>query len=120
MLAGDARESNSCNICSYAVVEMYELSGKHTYLSMAIVAGTLVIMLILLAALYKELAPRPTQSEDGVEHHVTATFDTKEQEVTGMHRVLDFTMAFHFYSVLHSVSLKNIVTSYFCDVTRVD
>ena len=110
MLAGDARESNPCNICSYAVVEMYELSGKHTYLSIAIVAGTLVIMLILLAALYKELAPRPTQSEDSVEHHVTATFDAKEQEVMGMQQALDFTSFLQFsFSELKEYSDKSFL-----------
>ena len=64
-------------------METYELSGKHTYLSMSIITGSLVIMLLLLAALYKELAPRSTQNEDNVVYHVTATFDTKEQENTG-------------------------------------
>ena len=89
---------------------MYELSGKHTYLSIAIVAGTLVIMLILLAALYKEPAPRPTQSEDSVEHHVTATFDAKEQEVMSMQQALDFTSFLQFsFSELKEYSDKSFL-----------
>ena len=66
-----------------AVVETYELTGKHTYLSMAIIAGCVVIMLLLLAALYKELAPRSTSTEGSFVYQVTATFDTKERDVAG-------------------------------------
>lgn len=68
----------------YAVVETYELSGKYTYISMAISSGCLVILLFLLAALYKELVPRSTSSEGSAVYFVPATFDTKEREVSGM------------------------------------
>ena len=67
------------------MVETYELIGKHTYLSMAIIAGCVMIVFLLLAALYKELAPRSTLREGGLVYHVTATFDTKDKDVTGMH-----------------------------------
>ena len=65
-------------------METYELTGKHIYLSMAITAGCVVIMLLLLAALYKELAPRSTPIEGSFNYHVTASFDTTEKDVTGM------------------------------------
>ena len=65
-------------------VETYELTGKHTYLPMAITAGCVTIMLPLLAALYKELAPRSTPTEGNLVYHVAATFDTTGKEVTGM------------------------------------
>ena len=36
----------------------YEASGKHTFVPMSIMNGTLVLMLVAFAVLYKELAPR--------------------------------------------------------------
>ena len=40
-----------------SVVESYELTGRHTYFAMAIIAGFALVLLLLLAALYKNLAP---------------------------------------------------------------
>ena len=59
---------------------MYELSGKHTYVPMSINAVCLIVLLVLLAAFYKELAPKSNAGETHYKFHVTATFDTLEKE----------------------------------------
>ena len=41
-----------------SVVESYELTNRHTYFAMAIIAGFALVLLLSLAALYKNLAPR--------------------------------------------------------------
>ena len=66
-------------------MKTYEVTGKHTYLPMGIVAVCLIVLLVLLAALYKELAPKSNAGEAN-RHHVSATFDTleKEEEYKGM------------------------------------
>ena len=53
---------------------------------MGIVAVCLIVQLVLLAALYKELAPKSNVGEAN-RHHVSATFDTlkKEEEYNGIH-----------------------------------
>ena len=40
-----------------AVVESYELTGRHTYFAMAISAGCALVLILSLAVLYKNLAP---------------------------------------------------------------
>ena len=47
----------------FVVVESYELTGKHTYLPMSITIGCLVVVLLALAALFKDLGPRSNQRE---------------------------------------------------------
>ena len=42
----------------YAVDAAYEASDKHTYLPMTINGGTLILVLVVFAVLYKQLAPR--------------------------------------------------------------
>ena len=59
-------------------METYEVSGKHTYIPMGIVAVCLVVLLVLLVAFYKELAPKCNTRENNLQ--VTATFNTLEQE----------------------------------------
>ena len=59
---------------------MYELSGKHTYVPMSINAVCLIVLLVLLAAFYKELAPKSNAGETHYKFHVTAIFDTLEKE----------------------------------------
>jgi hypothetical protein len=44
-------------VAPYWLVESYELTGRHTYLAMAIIAGCALVLLLSLAALYKKLAP---------------------------------------------------------------
>ena len=65
-------------------MKTYELTGKHTYLCMSVTAGCLVVLLVLLAGLYKELGPRSRSSEGKVVYHVTATFDTVDNGLQGM------------------------------------
>ena len=60
-------------------MKTYEVTGKHTYLPMGIVAVCLIVLLVLLAALYKELAPKSNVGKAN-RHHVSATFDTLEEE----------------------------------------
>ena len=45
-------------ILFHSVVETYEASGKHTYPSMAVMSVMLLVLLLALAALYKNLAPK--------------------------------------------------------------
>jgi hypothetical protein len=54
------------------VVESYELTGKHTYLPMSITIGCLLVLLLALAALYKDLGPRSNQRE--MKAAISATF----------------------------------------------
>ena len=42
----------------FVVVESYELTGKHTYLPMSITIGSLLVILLVLAGLYKDLDHR--------------------------------------------------------------
>ena len=67
-----------CHVVS--VVEVYEISGKHTFLPMGIVAMYLLVLLLLLAVFYKELAPKSTADEGSERYHVNATFGTSEQD----------------------------------------
>ena len=53
----DNNNVNSINIF-HSVVETYEASGKHTYPSMAVMSVMLLVLLLALAALYKNLAPK--------------------------------------------------------------
>lgn len=64
-------------------MKTYELTGKHTYLSMAVTAGCLVVLLVCLSGLYKELAPRSTPREGSIVYHVTATFETVDNKSEG-------------------------------------
>ena len=43
---------------AHAVDATYESSGKHTYLPMTINGGTLILVLLMFVALYKQLTPR--------------------------------------------------------------
>ena len=56
-------------------METYEIYGKHTFFPMGINAVCLIVLLILLAALYKELAPNTNTRTGGETYHVTAKFD---------------------------------------------
>ena len=59
---------------NYSVVESYEFSGKHTYPSMALTSAILLVLLLLLAVLYRSLAPRLTATV----HHVNPGFREME------------------------------------------
>ena len=61
-------------------MEIYEITGKHTFLPMGIIAMYLVILILLLAALYKELAPKSTAEKGGERYHVNAIFDPSEED----------------------------------------
>ena len=62
------------------VVESYELTGRHIYLPMAITAGCVVAMLLSLVALYRNLAPRPSQGEKQTVTSATSKIDILEQD----------------------------------------
>ena len=47
----------------FAVVESYELTGRHTVLAMSVSAGLTLVLLLSLVALYKSLAPIKTNSK---------------------------------------------------------
>ena len=51
-----------------ADVESYEQTGKHTFLPLIITMATFLIALVVLAALYKDLAPRNTTTESEPQH----------------------------------------------------
>ena len=46
----------------FTVVESYERTTRHTFVPMTITAGISLLLLLLLVALYKQLAPRSSQS----------------------------------------------------------
>ena len=60
---------------------MYELSGKHTYVPMSINVGCLIVLLLLLAAFYKELTPKSNTGETHYKFHLTAPSVTLEKEI---------------------------------------
>ena len=60
-----------------AVVESYELTGRHTVLAMSVSAGLTLVLLLSLVALYKGLAPIKTNNSKTV--NATSKF-TLEQE----------------------------------------
>ena len=68
-------------LCISTVVESYELTGRHTYFAMGIIAGCALVLLLSLAALYKKLAPK---SEYNLPISATSTqVAPNEQESTG-------------------------------------
>ena len=64
----------------HTVVESYKLTGRHTYLPMTITAGCVVAMLLSLVALYRNLAPRPSQGERQTVTSATSKIDVLEQD----------------------------------------
>ena len=65
-------------------MESYELIGKHTYLPMSITIGSLLVMLLLLAVPYEDLAPKHTQRETAV-ISATSKLDMAQEISSGMH-----------------------------------
>jgi hypothetical protein len=53
-------------------VESYELTGRHTYFAMAIIAGCALVLLLSLAALYKKLAPISQHRDENVMVNATS------------------------------------------------
>ena len=76
-----------------AVVETYELSGKHTYISMGIFAACIAVVLLSLIPLYRQLAPRSVVQEE--QYHMAAPFTAKDEEALGTG---DWTSVFIFSS----------------------
>ena len=64
-----------------AVVETYELSGKHTYISMAIFAMCMAVVLLSLIPLYRQLAPQSKVQE--AQYYVASPFTAKDDEDLG-------------------------------------
>jgi len=64
-----------------AVVETYELSGKHTYVSMAIFAMCIAVVLLSLIPLYRQLAPRSIVPEG--QYYMAAPFTAKNEDELG-------------------------------------
>ena len=60
----------------FSVVECYELTNRHTYFAMAITAGFALVLLLSLAALYKNLAPRSRNT-------ISATVAQTDEEALG-------------------------------------
>ena len=98
-------------------MKTYELTEKHTYLPMAIVAVCMIVLLVLLAALYKELAPK-SNAEEANRYHVTATFDTleKEEEYKGIFvlypqnklKILHLTLIFYLFLGIYMYKLYKL------------
>lgn len=42
-----------------AVIKIYNVTGRHTYPAMVIIAGSALVLLLLMCVLYKSLAPIP-------------------------------------------------------------
>ena len=68
----------------HAVVESYELTGRHTYPSMAVTAGGSVVILICLVVLYKSLAPISNRTERDLVVDATSKLPTMEQDFPGV------------------------------------
>ena len=64
-----------------AVVETYELSGKQTYISMAILAMCMAVVLLSVIPLYRQLAPRSVVQEE--QYYVVSPFTAKDDEDLG-------------------------------------
>ena len=56
----------------YADVESYEQSGKHTFLPLSITNVTIILLLVSLAAIYRDLAPRCYSTEEKAATNATA------------------------------------------------
>ena len=51
-------------VCFSVVVESYELTGRHTYFATAISAVCALVLILSLAALHKNLAPKSKRNKD--------------------------------------------------------
>ena len=67
-----------CALSLYTVVvESYELTGRHTYLATAISAGCALVLLLSLAALHKNLAPKSKRNKDKDDDDLTVSATCK-------------------------------------------
>ena len=66
------------------MVETYELSGKHTYISMAIFAMCMAVVLLSLIPLYRQLAPQLKVQEE--QYYVAAPFTAKDEDELGRYK----------------------------------
>ena len=66
------------------MVETYELSGKHTYLSMAIFAMCMAVVLLSLIPLYRQLTPRSIVQEE--QYYMAAPFTAKDEDELGRYK----------------------------------
>ena len=64
------------------VVQSYELTGRHTYFVMAITAACALVLLLSLAALYKNLAPISQHREENVLVNATSKLSLAVMEHT--------------------------------------
>ena len=69
-----------------SVIKSYEMTSRHTYFAMAITAGYALVLLICLAALFKNLAPR----DRGSALSATSKFhsDPVNQDPTGIYSLV--------------------------------
>ena len=65
------------------VVETYEITAKHTILPMAIFASSLGVVLLLLIALYRKLAPQSSLQQKSYYIDATLPFKAKDIEEIG-------------------------------------
>ena len=74
----------------YLVVESYELTGRHTYFATAISAGCALVLLLSLATLHKNLAPKSKHNKDKDDDDLTISatcklsFVVTESEIPGI------------------------------------
>ena len=93
-----------------AVVESYELTGRHTYLAMAIIAGCALVLLLSLAALYKKLAPKSNFILPAAVNATSSQVAATELESTGIRIMIFFQSTLNtciqllFYSHSHTHS----------------
>ena len=68
-------QSLSLSLSLSPVVESYELTGRHTYFSMTINACSALVLLLLLAALYRNLAPKAKQRDNALAVNATSELE---------------------------------------------
>ena len=66
-----------------AVMESYELAGRHTFFSTVVSAGSAVLLLLSLAALYRKLAPKSKWKGNDFSVNVTSKLEDMEQDSPG-------------------------------------
>ena len=68
---------------TYAVMESYELAGRHTFFSTVVSAGSALLLLLSLAALYRKLAPKSKWKGNDLSVNATSKLEDMEQDSLG-------------------------------------
>ena len=65
-----------------SVVETYEITEKHTILSMTIFGSCLGVVLLFLIGLYRKLAPQSSHQQNS--YYIDATLPLKTKDIEGI------------------------------------